>query len=169
MSVGVKLAEFVPKGGDAMAQLAPPVGSAVQQGGGVMRWEPIAARLFATGTPLHDIARYVQMEEAKIAHYLCTEKGMALVKLHTDGRQSRIDELLREGVLDTLLVIGRLRYSSSDATKLAACKAWLDHARLIPARAPESPEEMKARIEKVLTERAAQSKPPTSNEQHSPT
>lgn len=129
----------------------------------VRPWQRLAASLHATGTPLHDIAVHVNQPVAAISLFITSPPGQALIGTLLTENQERLDSLLEAAGVDSLLVLIRIRDTSTkNPERIAACKEILN--RVLPTmKAHESkrkensshsknPQEEIARLEKQLGE-----------------
>lgn len=101
-------------------------------------WQRIAAQLHATGTPIHNIALHVNQPVEAISLFITSPAGQAIVNSVLTENKERLDRLLEAAGVDSLLVLIRIRDTSTKNTeRISACKEILN--RVLPTvKAKES-------------------------------
>lgn len=89
-------------------------------------WQRIAASLFATGMPIHDISKQVTQPVAEISSWLTSPRAAAILNELIRENADRLDDLLEAAAVDSLLVLIRIRDTSeSDSHRISASREIL--------------------------------------------
>lgn len=89
-------------------------------------WHKLAASLFATGTPIHDITTTVGQPVPVISSFLTSQRGAELIKYVLAENKARLDDLLDACAVDSILVLIKIRDGSdSDSARIAASRELL--------------------------------------------
>ncbi len=89
-------------------------------------WQRIAASMFGTGSPVHEISTQVNQPVHVISDFLAGSQGALLVKEVIQSNADRLDGLLEAAALDSLLTLIKIRDTSpNDTARINACKELL--------------------------------------------
>jgi hypothetical protein len=89
-------------------------------------WHRLAASLFATGTPIHDITITVGQPVAAISSFLTSRRGSELIRNVLSENKARLDDLLDAAAVDSLMTLIKIRDTSdSDSARIAASRELL--------------------------------------------
>jgi hypothetical protein len=92
----------------------------------VKPWQRIAASLFATGMPVHDIAVQVTQRVEDISEFLTSSRGRDLLNSILLENKARLDDLLDAAAVDSLLTLIKIRDTSkSESARISASKEIL--------------------------------------------
>jgi hypothetical protein len=117
---------------------------------GVVRWEPIAVKLFVGGTPVSEIAQYVKQDEATVQGFL-SGRGRELIKGCVAERPARMAKILDGAEVDVVLTLMKLaKGAKMESAQVSACKVLLDLANESRAKNPKTPEEIKRLAEEKI-------------------
>lgn len=102
-------------------------------------WQRLACLLYSNGTPLHDVAREVNIDVQIVSLFVTSEKGIAILKALTTENPDRMSSIIEATTIDSLLRMVRLRDSGkSESVQLTAAGQLLD--RFFPkTKATEPP------------------------------
>lgn len=94
-------------------------------------WQRLAASMFATGTPIYDIATHVTQPVNAVSDFITSRRGQEIVSQILNENKARLDEMLEAAAVDSLLTLIRIRdTSASDSARISACKELL--AKTLP-------------------------------------
>jgi hypothetical protein len=89
-------------------------------------WQRIAASMFGTGSPVHEIAPQVNQPVHVISEFLTSQQGMGLVKEVIRSNADMLEGLLEAAAVDSLMTLIRIRDTSpNDTARINACKELL--------------------------------------------
>lgn len=92
----------------------------------VKPWQRIAASLFATGMPVHDISVQVTQPVDAISDFLTSSRGRDLLNSILLENKARLDDLLDAAAVDSLLTLIKIRDTSmSETARISASKEIL--------------------------------------------
>lgn len=92
----------------------------------VKPWQRIAASLFATGMPVHEIAVQVTQPVPDISSFLTSESGREIINNILVENKARIEDLLEAAAVDSLMTLISIRDTSkSEAARISASKEIL--------------------------------------------
>lgn len=95
-------------------------------------WQRLAASMFATGTPIHNIAVHVTQPATLVSDFITSPRGQQLISEVLNENKSRLDDMLEAAAVDSLLTLIRIRDTSPlDSARISACKELL--AKTLPA------------------------------------
>ena len=94
-------------------------------------WQRIAAMMFGTGSPVHEISKQVNQPVPVISDFITSKRGSELVKEAISQNADRLEALLEAAAVDSLLVLIKIRDNSgTPSAQIAACKELL--SRTLP-------------------------------------
>jgi len=138
--------------------LAGPVPEKVQTQVGVVRWEPIAVKLMAGGTPVSEIAQYVKKTEEEVLGFL-TGRGREMIKALVDERPAQLGKILEGAEVDVVLTLMRIaKHGKQESAQVSAAKVLLDMAQTAKGKNTRTPEEIKRLTEERIAKRLARKK-----------
>jgi hypothetical protein len=89
-------------------------------------WQRIAAQMFATGTPVHEIASQITQPIHLISDFLTSKRGTELIKTVLADNEERLNDLLDAAAIDSLLTLIKIRDTSpNDTARIAASREIL--------------------------------------------
>jgi len=92
----------------------------------VKPWQKIAATMFATGSPVHEISAQVAQPVFIISDFLTSPRGTALLKSVIVDNEARLNDLLDAAAVDSILTLIRIRdTSASDTARIQAAREIL--------------------------------------------
>lgn len=118
----------------------------------VQKWRPIAARMFAQGTSITEIADLTGQDRAEVEAFLANPAGRVLVDGHLNGTNAQVKRILRGSKIDTIFTLMQLRGNMTNpAAALGACKVLLELAA-DSDKSTRDPQQAKAELEKKMQE-----------------
>lgn len=125
---------------------------------GVMRWEPVVAKLVASGTGPVEAAGMVKVPVEQVVSFLAG-RGKEMVKAYIGERPARLNAMLEGMKVDVVMVLGKILHTSKqDSARVAAAKQLLDLAQDARNRAPKSPEQVKREAEQRIAKKLQEQK-----------
>lgn len=98
-------------------------------------WQRLAANMFASGIPFHEIAPQVNQPVQAISGFVTSKQGQALINQAINQNTDMLNRMLEAAAVDTILVLIRIRDSSEkDATRIQAARTILD--KIVPSIRP---------------------------------
>ena len=95
-------------------------------------WQRLAASMFATGTPIHNIAVHVTQPVMAVSDFITSPRGQQIISQVLNENKARLDDMLEAAAVDSLLTLIRIRDTSPlDSCRISACKELL--AKTLPA------------------------------------
>jgi hypothetical protein len=89
-------------------------------------WQRLAAGLFATGMPIHEIAPQVTQPVPVVSEFITSRRGQVIIGEVLDENKARLDDLLDACAVDSILTLIRIRDTSRNETaRISACNALL--------------------------------------------
>lgn len=99
-------------------------------------WQRLAANMFASGIPFHEIAPQVNQPVQAISGFVTSQQGQMLINQAIKNNVEMLNRMLEAAAVDTLLVLIRIRDTSDkDTTRIAAAKTLLD--KIVPSVRPK--------------------------------
>ncbi len=90
-------------------------------------WQRLATLMYVSGTPLHDVAKEMNTEVARITEFISSPKGTALLKTLLSENAERMTNMIEATIVDTLMTIINIRdRGKTEGSRLAACNQLLD-------------------------------------------
>lgn len=102
-------------------------------------WQRLACLLYSNGTPLHDVAKEVNVDYDMISLFVTSPRGVAIMKALVTENPDRMANIVESTVIDSLLTMVKIRDGGkTDQAKLTAASQLLD--RFYPkSKASEPP------------------------------
>jgi len=92
----------------------------------VKPWQKIAATMFATGSPVHEISAQVAQPVFVVSEFLTSARGTSLLKSVLSDNEARLNDMLDAAAVDSILVLIRIRdTSASDMARISASREIL--------------------------------------------
>lgn len=99
-------------------------------------WQRLAANLFASGMPFHEISGQVNQPVVAISGFITSRQGQGLVNQALTMNIEQLDSMLQAAAVDTILTLIKIRDTSDkDTTRVSACKTILD--KILPSVRPK--------------------------------
>lgn len=95
-------------------------------------WQRLAASMFATGTPIHNISVHVTQPVTAVSDFITSPRGQQIISEVLNENKARLDDMLEAAAVDSLLTLIKIRDTSPlDNARISACKELL--AKTLPA------------------------------------
>ena len=97
----------------------------------VKPWQRLACLLYASGTPLEDVARELGKRLDEVTDFVTSARGIALLKVVVTENPERMDALIEATTLDSIMKMVRVRdLGKTEQAQLSAAGQLLD--RFLP-------------------------------------
>jgi len=97
----------------------------------VKPWQRLACLLYASGTPLEDVARELQKRLDEVTSFVTSIRGIAILKVVITENPERMDALIEATTLDSIMKMVRVRdLGKTESAQLSAAGQLLD--RFLP-------------------------------------